>query len=294
MDRVLITRGNGFLGKHLQEKLKQEQLKHFVYDIANHADMDVRNPDDLSGHVKQFQPTCIVHLAGVLGTHELWSSVKEAVDVNIHGTLNVAKVAQQHQVRMVSIEQPHIWYNVYEASKLAARRMVTGLSFDQGLRVAFITAHNAFGEHQAFGEGHPQKILPTFAMNAWQGKPLPVWGDGSQRCNLVYAGQVADVLFDAITQTAKYDDPTLEYNAATNTLWAVDTLAQYVLDYVAAQGGPSGNDFKDGQVKFNKMRRGEQPAMNYPSPDPHWPGLKLSDLNRSIQWYKQHADRLSN
>jgi UDP-glucose 4-epimerase len=294
MDRVLITGGNGFLGKHLQEKFNSEGIAYQLYDVDVNEKFDIRHLETLDQQVEQFKPTCIVHLAGVLGTHELWDQASTAIDVNIKGALNVGRVALRRRCRVVSIEQPHVWYNVYEASKLAARRMLTGLSFDKGLRVAFITAHNAFGEWQGFGEGHPQKILPTFAMNAWQAKPLPVWGDGSQLCNLVYAGQVAEVLFDAITQPEKYDDPTQEYNAATNTLWAVDTLAQYVLDYVAAQGGPSGNDFKDGQVKFNKMRRGEQPAMNYPSPDPHWPDLKLSDLHRTIQWYKQHADRLSN
>ena len=110
-------------------------------------------------------------------------------------------------------------------------------------------------------------------------------GDGQQQCNLVSAEQVAQVLYEAVTQPRKYCDPLKEYNAATNTLWTVDRLAQYVLDYVAANEGPTGDDFKDGQVKYLQMRRGEQPSAKYPTPDPFWPDLDLEELHRTIDWY---------
>lgn len=289
-ERVLITGGNGFIGKHLQKKLKAEGIPFFVFDLSLDNANDIRTIKRLNTAVDQFKATSIVHLAGMLGTHELSMAhrAEQAIDINIKGALNVGTVALEHGCRLVSIEQPHIWYNVYEASKLAARRMLTGMAFDKGLKVAFVTAHNAFGEDQAYGDGHPQKIIPTFAKKAWAAEKIPIWGDGQQKCNLVYAGHVAQVLHDAVTQPHKYCDPLKEYNAATNVLWSVDRIVQYVLDYVESAGGPKGMDFEDGQVEYKKMRRGEQPSAVYPTPDPFWPDLDLEALNRTIDWYRDN------
>jgi len=283
-ERVLITGGAGFIGRHLQLKLKEAGIPFFVYDLAVDPKFDVRYRAQLDQQVEQFKATCIVHLSGVLGTNELLQrdAAEQAIDVNIKGALSVGTVALANSCRLVSIEQPHIWYNVYEASKLAARRMLTGMALDRGLEVAFITAHNAFGEGQAFGPGHPQKIVPTFAKSAWTGGSLPIWGDGSQQCNLVYAGQVAQVLYEAVMHPENYCDPLYEYNAATNQLWTVKQLAEYVLQHVQS----AGLEVFAGHIAYQPMRHGEQAAAKYPTPDPRWPSLDLDDLDRTIDWYR--------
>lgn len=278
----MITGGAGFIGHHLQEKLRRLNINNYVYDIAIDEKDSVLDRDRLTHIVKEFKPTCIVHLSGVLGTHELWESADQAIDINIKGALNVGCAALGH-CRMVSIEQPHIWYNVYEASKFAARRMLTGLAFDKNLDVVFIIAHNAFGEHQGYGDGHPQKIIPTFALNAWRGDPLPIWGTGKQKLNLIYAGQIADILFEAATDPVKYNSPTQEYHAAGQSLWTVQETAQYVIDFVKTNGGPAG------RMNYLSMRRGEQPKFPYPHPESGMPELYLSDLDKTINWYRQHA-----
>lgn len=284
----MITGGEGFIGKYVQSRLQELNIETATFDPANVSDggvpQDVRDPGSIArvftGFFTNNGPDAVIHLAGLLGTHELWSATSDAIDVNIKGALNVAQWCLDNNIKMVSIEQPHIWYNMYEASKLAARRMLTGMHFDQGLRVEFVTAHNAFGPGQAYGEGHPRKILPTFSTQAWEGYPIEIWGDGQQKVNLVYAGDVAAKLVErALTPTA---DPIKEYQAGSKQLTTVAATAAMVEAYVARQTGeePCG-------IWSIGERLGEQNQFPYPEPDDSYEyGVRRHQLEATIESYR--------
>lgn len=283
----MITGGEGFIGKYVQSRLQELNIETATFDPANVSDggvpQDVRDPGSIervfTGFFTNNGPDAVIHLAGLLGTHELWSTTSDAIDVNIKGALNVAQWCLDNDAKMVSIEQPHIWYNVYEASKLAARRMLTGLHFDQGLRVEFVTAHNAFGPGQAYGPGHPRKILPTFSTLAWEGRPIEIWGDGYQQINLVYAGDVAAKLVErALTRSA---DPLREYQAGSQRLTTVAALAQDIEGYVQGVTGDYCGVTRIGS------RLGEQNQFEYPEPDDSYEyGVRRHQLVATIESYR--------
>ncbi len=275
--RILITGGDGFIGRYVQTRCKELGIEVVIFDIASDLTQDITDYDALQNVLNTHPATggidAIIHLAGMLGTHELWDTAEDAIDVNIKGALNVGRLALFHDAKLVSIEQPHLWYNVYEATKLAARRMLTGLHYDKELRVDFVTAHNAFGPGQAYGPGHPQKIVPTFATLAWAGEPIPIWGDGEQKVNLVYAGDVADVLVErALT---KSHDPLHVFNAGSNELVRVRQVANIVLARTESEAG----------VEFLPMRRGEQ-NVPYEDPDPTNRPLNATALYATIDSYR--------
>jgi UDP-glucose 4-epimerase len=261
VEKVLITGGDGFIGRYVQSRLKELNIEPIVYDVAADVRDDVLDRDRLGLVVATVKPDAIIHLAGMLGTHELWETISEAVDVNIKGAVNVADAAIAVDAKLVSIEQPHIWYNVYEATKLAARRILTGMAHDSDLRVDFVTAHNAYGPGQAHGDGHPQKIIPTFATKAWAGEPVPIWGTGQQKVNLVYVGDVADALIQRAL--SDWHDPEETFNAGTDELHTVKEIATLVSDRVDIRYNTN--------LEFHAMRRGEQDWVPYPEPDNSYP-----------------------
>jgi len=271
--KLLVTGGEGFIGQYVQSRAKELGFNVWTYDIINEE--DVLDRESLIGAAETYDVDAIIHLAGMLGTHELWDTAEKAIDVNIKGALNVAAAAMATDAKLVSIEQPHIWYNVYEATKFAARRMLTGLHYDQGLKVEFVTAHNAFGPGQAYGDGHPQKIIPTFATKAWLGEPIPIWGNGQQKVNLIYAGDVADMLL----KRAAYAEcqPLDILNAGSNVLMTVADVAAIVLAHTDSSAG----------VKKMPMRKGEQSQFPYPeATNEYGYTVSRSALNATIDWYK--------
>ena len=278
--RVMVTGGSGFIGRYVIARLEELGCETYVYDRSLGRSFDVLDLDHLLGYVGVLQPDAIIHLAGVLGTNELWDSTDRAIDVNIKGGLNVGRAALEVGAKLVSIEQPHIWYNVYEATKLALRRMLTGLHYDQGLQVDFVTAHNAFGAGQAHGAGHPVKIVPAFSTAAWQGEPIEIWGSGYQRVNLIHAADVADALVGrAVVRASR---PHHEFQAGTNKLMDVIDVANLIREYVADNGE------QQVPITHKSMRRGEQSLVfDYPKPtEDYLYEFRVEDLYSTIESYR--------
>ena len=116
----------------------------------------------------------VIHLAGILGTEELFHDPHRAVDVNIKGTLNVLEACRMHELGHVGVTMLQVWENVYQATKnCAADRLASAWHRHYGMPVSHVRAFNGFGPGQAFGPGHSRKIFPTFAAAAWKSHSHP-------------------------------------------------------------------------------------------------------------------------
>lgn len=192
--KVLVTGGTGWIGRATQRALEERGHEPLVYDRSD--GFDVR--DENAVHAAVASVEHVIHLAGVLGTHELFGDPAESVDINVTGSLHVTMACVRHKVGLTEITMPRVNPSLYAATKACA--MDIALAFQQArlLRCSFVRAYNAYGPGQAYGGDHPQKIVPTFASKAWAGEPLPVWGDGGLWTDLVHVDDVARMLVEAM------------------------------------------------------------------------------------------------
>ena len=273
---VLVTGGGGFIGKAVVFELEQRGDKAVVFD-RKHG-LDVTSPSDLQefagvGHV--------IHLAGVLGTHELFDTVDLAIDVNIKGTVNVLEFCKDTGAGYTGITMPAVFPSIYTATKIAAVAFATAYHFTHGVPVSHVRAFNAFGPGQSHGEGHPQKIIPTFAHNIWRGLPVPIWGDGEQKVDLIYTDDLADVLAHA---TLYGNNET--FDGGTGTSFTVNKVADMVGECVASLGGVS-----QFTKKYLPMRRGEVPT-DIVARGENWdklalfPHFDMEDLCKAVEFYR--------
>jgi UDP-glucose 4-epimerase len=187
--RVAVTGGAGFIGRAVCDQLR---AAHEVV-VLDRPTSDVRIPETLTAIA---ECDVVIHLAGVLGTAELWDSPERAIDVNVKGTLNVLTQCLAGTA-FVGITMPDCWANVYQATKIASQTLALGFHRDFQVPVTHIRAFNAYGKGQAHGPDHPQKIVPTFASRIYAGEPIPIWGDGQQTVDLVHVDHIAACLVDA-------------------------------------------------------------------------------------------------
>lgn len=258
--KIAITGGNGFLGRAVQKAAASAGNLSWAFDKA--VGDDVRG--DLSGLLGA---DVVVHLAGMLGTAELFDTPGEAVDVNVKGTLNVLQWCRTHGAGYVGITMPDVFPSVYTATKVAAQRLATAWHHTYGVPVSHVRAFNAYGPGQAHGTGHPQKILPTFAVNAWAGVPLPVWGDGEQTIDLVHADDVGRMLVDA----CRFGDDQV-FDAGTGVPVTVNALARFV---TAHTGSKALNEHLP-------MRAGEKPTRIVAEGE-NW---GLLDWHPELDWHR--------
>lgn len=238
--KIAVTGGSGFIGLAVMA----------AGSVAGHEMMsfDRANGQDILGQLDQlhdFKPDSIIHLAGVLGTHELFDTPAMAVDVNIHGTLRILESCRVLGAGYVGITMPPVFPSIYTATKLCTDHLATAYHQTYGVPVAKVRAFNAFGPGQKFGPGHPQKIIPTFAVHSWSRKPIPIWGDGEQTVDLIDVAQIARILIEA---TGVKDNVTID--AGSGVRATVNEVAAFVNGVTGSTVG----------VEYLPMRRGEVPT----------------------------------
>lgn len=232
---VAITGGAGFIGKYVQHAL---ELKDYVPVIVDRSHgVDVLS-DELEHVLKEVDG--VIHLAGILGTDELFDEVDEAIDVNVKGTAHVLRACKDYGLSYVGITMPQVWDNIYQATKLAAVKMANAYHRHYDVPVCHVRAFNVYGEGQKVGK--PQKIVPTFSSLAWQGASIPIWGDGLQLVDMIHARDVAHLLVQALD----FGDGRI-LDAGTGLPMTVNDVADIVTEF-ADSSSP---------IKHLPMRRGE-------------------------------------
>lgn len=233
MTSVVVTGSRGFLGRAVCTRLMQLGHTPVGYDLPAH---DVRRPVRLGGAAH------VIHLAGLLGTDELFDAVHDAIDVNITGTVRVLEACRQEGAAYTGITMPDVFPSVYTATKVAASAFERAFHHAYRVPVSRVRAFNAYGAGQRYGPGYPRKIIPVFSTMAWLGQPIPVYGDGEQTVDLIHANDLARMLTDAMRfgQDVTFD-------GGTGKPLTVNQVAQLVLEVTGSRGG----------VEYLPQRRGE-------------------------------------
>lgn len=269
--RIAVTGGNGFIGAAVLREA--QRLDHEAWSFYRSDGHNIMGPlDSLKG------ADCVIHLAGLLGTHELFDAVEEAIDVNVFGSYRIMNWCLENEASYVGITMPDAFPSIYTATKIASQRLATALYYSRGLRVSHVRAFNAYGPGQKHGPGHPQKIIPTFASLAWQQVPIPIWGDGTQGVDLIHVDDVARVLVAAINWTGNQI-----IDAGTGTSVTVNQVADFVVRVTKSSAGAEHHPMRDGESPTRIVAKGEGWNLLPPTFKPIFSWDKLEE---TIHWYR--------
>lgn len=272
--KVLLTGGRGFLGTAVSHELLKAGHTVIPFDIADGTRYNLMNRSAVMRAVQY--KDAVIHLAGLLGTDELFDNPYDAVNVNVTGTLNVLEACVQHGAQYVGISMPDVFPSIYTATRTCARNLATAYHQAHGIPTAHVQAFNVFGPGQKHGPGHPRKIIPAFATEAWRDEPIIVWGDGNQTVDMIDSQTVGRIFVDALKCT---DNQTIE--AGTGIEWTVNEVLKYVMEYTESRS----------KVIHKPMRRGEIPS-RIKAVGRGWghlsapPTLDLDFLNKTIDSYR--------
>jgi GDP-4-dehydro-6-deoxy-D-mannose reductase len=183
---ILLTGGNGFVGKVLQGMLLEAGWRLTSAcgpapgsdePAAGCITLDVRDADAVALAVKQAQPSHVIHLAAISHIPSSFSNPRLTWQTNVIGSLNLLEAIKQHAptafVLFVSSAEVYgdtfksglsvaehcacLPVNPYAASKLAAEVVITQY-FRQGIRGAIARPFNHIGRGQS-----PDFVTASFA-----------------------------------------------------------------------------------------------------------------------------------
>lgn len=262
--RIAVTGGSGFIGK--ATIAAAVKAGHEAWSFDREHGQDILGSLDGLGEAE-----AVIHLAGVLGTAELFDSPFTAVDVNVNGTLKILDWCKDHNARYVGITMPPVFPSIYAATKTCASKLATAYHHAYGLKVSHVRAFNAYGPGQAHGPGHPQKILPTFATEAWAGRPIPIWGSGNQLIDLVHSDDIGQMLVDA----TRFGQDQM-FDAGTGQPVTVNALANIVLRLTGSRGSVQHLAMRKGERETQICAEGEGWNLLSWKPELNWKSLEAA------------------
>lgn len=162
---------------------------------------DIGDRKLLAKLLSQHQPRAVVHFAAESHVDRSIHGPDDFLQTNVHGTFclleearaywNERSAAEREQFRFLHVSTDEVFGSLgaedppfsettayapnspYSASKAASDHFVRAYHHTYGLPVLTTNCSNNYGPYQ-----FPEKLIPLVILNARQGKPLPVYGDG--------------------------------------------------------------------------------------------------------------------
>jgi UDP-glucose 4-epimerase len=224
--KALITGGAGFIGSHLAERLIDLGWEVFVIDnlwtgklanienIQNHEAFHLVVDTVLNESVMNeliFKVDQIYHLAAAVGVRNIMDHPVETLDINVKGTEVVLRMANRFKKKVFisstsEIYGKHVEHDLseddnrvmgtvkkrrwaYACSKTLDEFLALAYFDEKKLPVVIGRLFNTVGPRQT---GQYGMVLPNFVQCALLGKPITVFGDGTQTRSFTHVNDVVD------------------------------------------------------------------------------------------------------
>jgi UDP-glucose 4-epimerase len=206
MSKVVIFGGSGFIGSHVAEELVRQGHEVTIYDRVppKFIDLDKSQFTYISGDTRDKQAVLqavydhdkVIHLAGLLGTAESFDMVADFVDINITGSVNVFEAIRKLHRKGVYIAIGNSWLNAYTITKEASANFALMYNREFGTKITVVRGLNVYGPRQKWFPVN--KYFPRFCVNLFEGKKIPIFGNGEQKIDMVHVVDTAKALVKAI------------------------------------------------------------------------------------------------
>jgi dTDP-glucose 4,6-dehydratase len=185
---------------------------------------------------------------------------------------------------------PYAPNSPYASSKASSDHLVKAYSHTYGLPITVTNCSNNYGPYQ-----FPEKLIPLIILNAINGKPLPVYGDGRQVRDWLYVEDHCE----AIRIVLKNGKLGKTYNIGGGNQPANVEVVQKICDLVDELHPDSSLKPRRDLINFVKDRPGHDRRYAMDSSkikrELGWaPRYSLADgLRQTVLWYLNHSEWVS-
>jgi len=309
---VLVTGGAGFIGSHVVDALLQRPGARVTVldrlstggDRANleQHDTDPRctfvlgdlNDEDAVASLVA-EADAVVHAAAESHVDRSIAGPREFLVSNVLGTQVVLDACREHGTRMLMVSTDEVYgpndpggslfaedhalspRSPYAASKAAADLLCAAYVATYSLPVTVVRGTNAYGPRQA------EKVIPTYTRAALDARPLPVYGDGSQRREFLHVTDWAEAALLVLDR----GETGVVYNIGggfelsnlelAKRICALAGVPESLISFVPDRPG---HDFRYGIAADRLHELGWAPRMPFEE-----------GLARTVTWYREHPER---
>ena len=256
--KSLVTGGAGFIGSNLVDRLLDlghevvvidneysdahdqfywnDKAENYKYDIC-----DYENTRPLYDGVDY-----VFHIAAEARIQPAIENPIRAVTINSVGTCTVLQCSREAGVRRVMYSstssayglknelpntesQPDDCLNPYSISKTNGEKLCSMYTTLYGLETVIFRYFNVYGERQPL-KGQYAPVVGIFLRQRAAGEPLTIVGDGEQRRDFTYVGDVVNANIMAAISNQEEEAFGEVYNVGTGTNYSVNEVAAMISD----------------------------------------------------------------
>ncbi|MEO7081744.1 MAG: NAD-dependent epimerase/dehydratase family protein, partial [Flavobacteriales bacterium] len=167
---------------------------------------------------------------------------------NLIGSINLINASVRHEVKCFVFTSSIAVYGAleppmredmrpmpedpYGVAKFAVEMDLYAAKHMFGLDYVVFRPHNVYGEYQNLGDRY-RNVVGIFMNQLMQGKPLSIFGDGSQKRAFTYVGDIAPIIARSASMPSAYGEI---FNVGADKPYTVNELATLVMDAMGKQG----------------------------------------------------------
>lgn len=253
---VAVTGAAGFIGRWVVKDLldrgytvhgldnlsngSRRNIEEFVdHERFSFAEGDVCNAGDVDSLFEPELDACL-HLAAEIDVQESLDDPQSHFDTNLVGTQQVLEACRKTDTRLglvgtcmvydmadsaegIDEEHPVKPASPYAGSKLASENLAESYYHGYDLPVVTLRPFNTYGPFQKTGMAGG--VVSIFTNRDIQGKPLKIFGDGTQSRDLMYVTDAARFIVDGTFSDAVVGEVV---NAGTGSDISINDLAELI------------------------------------------------------------------
>ncbi|MBL7262310.1 NAD-dependent epimerase/dehydratase family protein [Paractinoplanes lichenicola] len=282
--KILVTGGAGFIGAHLCRELLARPEVEGITVLDDFSTGNIDNIESLPVEVVKDtilrrdivtelveQSDAVVHLAAQPSVPLSITDPMTSHEVNVNGTVGILEACRKSQKAFVFASSSAVYGQTqklpiseddaaapaspYAANKLAAESYALAYASTYKFPVAAFRFFNVYGPLQSPDHAYAA-VIPSFIDAALQGRPLVIYGDGTQTRDFTYVGALVAVLADAALRRVASPSPV---NLAFGTRTTIIDLAKKIeliterpIDFQFTRVRPG--DVRDSQADNRRLR----------------------------------------
>lgn len=298
---ILVTGGAGFIGSHLVDRLVEKNNVIVVDNVSRDADHNL-NTKAYTYYYSITEPELekvfiandidvVVHLAAQVDAMYSMDHVRDDVQVNVLGMVNLMELSKKYNVKRFVLASSAAIYgdnpnvplseteipkpiNPYGLDKMIGEQYCSFFNEMFGLSTIALRFSNVYGPRQSYvGEGG---VISIFLAKACRGEQLTVYGDGLQTRDFIYVEDVVDGIVAAMGSqvNGNYNIATGEYVSLNDLITLLESLEEVQVDY---------KDGKKGDIKHSALNPSKaEKDLEFTAKTMFSEGIK-----RTHTWYKQ-------
>lgn len=251
------------------DKLTYAGNEHSLADLADDSRyslqrVDIADHAQVAAMFETCKPDLVMHLAAESHVDRSIDGPADFIQTNLVGTFNLLDCARAHyadlsgeardRFRFLHVSTDEVYgslgdtgmftettrydpHSPYAATKAGSDHLARAWADTYGLPVVVTNCSNNYGPYQ-----FPEKLIPLMIMKALDGKPLPVYGDGSNVRDWLYVEDHASALWTAISRGEIGETYNIGGNSERRNLDLVHALCDILDDVRPRESGGSYRD----------------------------------------------------